>query len=435
MLALIVASDMPPTTTLPKFSDGGEKTTLPGATPVPVSAAAAGLPVKLPPMLSVPDRVPVAAGLKLTCRVQLLSAPSDPTQLVDCREKSPVMTGACRVTAAPPELVAVKVAGGEVAFRTTWPKSCEDGTMARVPGVAPVPLSAAVAGLAAKLPGTESDPLRLPMIEGVNSTSSLQLDPAASEVPQVVDAIAKSPLAEGVPSVTGAPPLFAATKVADADVVPSTTIPKLSPAGESARLPGDTPVPDKDELAGLVAKLPAMLSAPVRKPVADGVKVTWTTQLPPAGSDAPQLVDRTAKSPLVAGAWRLTAVPPLLLAVKAAADFVAPTTTAPKVCAAGESVRLPGVTPCPVSAAVAGLLLKVPPMLSTPLRLPRAVGEKVTKSVQLAPAASAGVQVVEATAKSPLAEGVCRLTGAPPVFRAVMVAEVEVDPSATEPKL
>ena len=247
---------------------------MPGAMPVPVSAAVAGLPLKLPPILRLPERVPATVGLKLTCTVQLPPAPSEVPQVVACREKSPVIAGVWRVTAMPPEFVAVNVTGGEMAFSTNDPKFSDGGESVRFPGATPVPLSAAVAGLPVKLPGTERVPVRAPTADGVKSTISIQLLPAARELPHVVETIAKSPPTEGVPSVTGAPPLLPAVKAAAVEVWPSTTVPKLLEPGESTRLPGARPFPDNDEVAGLVAKPPAMLSNPVRWPVADGVNAT-----------------------------------------------------------------------------------------------------------------------------------------------------------------
>ena len=147
------------------------------------------------------------------------------------------------------------------------------------------------------------------------------------------------------------------------------------------------------------------------------------------------MVEETEKSPPAAGACRVTATPPLFAAVKVTVGEVVPTTTEPKFRLPGESARFPGVAPCPVSEAVAGLLLKPPAILSRPLRLPRAEGENVTTTVQLLPEESDAVQLVEATAKSPLAVGAWRLTGAPPLLVAVKVVDADVEPRATVPKL
>ena len=58
--------------------------------------------------------------------------------------------------------------------------------------------------------------------------------------------------------------------------------------------------------------------------------------------------------------------------------------------------------PVPVKAAVCGLLLALSAKLRVPLRVPTALGEKVTDAVQLAPAASVlgGIGQVDVTLKS-----------------------------------
>jgi hypothetical protein len=74
-------------------------------------------------------------------------------------------------------------------------------------------------------------------------------------------------------------------------------------------------------------------------------------------------------------------------------------------------------------------------MLSMPGRLPTAVGVKVSATVQLVPGASDAAQVLEVTAKSPVAAGAPMVTGAPPLFVAVNVTEEDAVPTASDPKL
>jgi hypothetical protein len=181
------------------------------------------------------------------------------------------------------------------------------------------------------------------------------------------------------------------------------------------------------------AELPEKLSTPVRVPTAVGVKVSWKAQLPPEASVAPQVVKAMAKSPLMDG-LTVTAAPPLFVAVTVTDDDVVLTTTEPKVSLVGERVRVPGVTPVPESAAVAGLGAKLPAMLSVPVAGPAAVGEKATCTVQLAEGASDAPQVVEARENGPVSAGACRLTAMPPLFVAVNVADDEA-PIATDPKV
>ena len=50
----------------------------------------------------------------------------------------------------------------------------------------------------------------------------------------------------------------------------------------------EAPVPESDTVCGLLASESVMVSVPLRVPVAVGVKVTFTVQLPPAATLAPQ---------------------------------------------------------------------------------------------------------------------------------------------------
>ena len=86
-----------------------------------------------------------------------------------------------------------------------------------------------------------------------------------------------------------------------------------------------------------------------------------------------------------------------------------------------------GVTPVPLRLTVCGLSLASSVMLTTPVRVPVAVGVKVTLIWQLALAASGPTQPV--AAKSPLAPTLLMLSGAVPVFVSVTVCEELVVPT------
>src|SRR5260221_6529155 len=90
-----------------------------------------------------------------------------------------------------------------------------------------------------------------------------------------------------------------------------------------------TPVPDSETVAGLPGALLAMLSVPVREPVAVGVKVTLTVQDAPAARVVPQLLV-CAKSPVAENEETDAAVPPVLLTVTACEPLVEPTVWLPK---------------------------------------------------------------------------------------------------------
>ena len=178
-------AEVEPITTPPKFCAAGESRTLPGARPVPESEAVAGLPLKLPAMLRVPDLLPVAAGVKVTWTEQLEPGPSVAEQVVDAMAKSPVIAGVCSVSATPPLLVAVKVTAADVDPSATAPKFEEAGVMARLAGARPVPSSVAETAPPATFAGMVSRPARVPACDGVKMIPTRQLAPAASELPQV----------------------------------------------------------------------------------------------------------------------------------------------------------------------------------------------------------------------------------------------------------
>ena len=65
---------------------------VPPDTPEPVRLMCWGLPAALSVMVTVPVRVPVAAGVKLTLIVQLAAAATEPLQLpVPAKAKSPLI--------------------------------------------------------------------------------------------------------------------------------------------------------------------------------------------------------------------------------------------------------------------------------------------------------------------------------------------------------
>jgi hypothetical protein len=92
-----------------------------------------------------------------------------------------------------------------------------------------------------------------------------------------------------------------------------------------------------------------------------------------------------------------------------------PTACAGKVKEVGERLTVDAATPVPVRLTVwvAGLALSV--MVTAPVRVPAAVGLKVTLRVQLAPAATLEPQVL-VSEKSPLAVMLVMLRAALPVF-------------------
>src|SRR5437667_426111 len=77
---------------------------------------------------------------------------------------------------------------------------------------------------------------------------------------------------------------------------------------------GAAPVPVMLTMCGLPAALSVMVIAPVRVPVAVGVKVTLMAQLAPAATDVPQVLV-CMKSPLATMLVTLSAAVPVLVSV------------------------------------------------------------------------------------------------------------------------
>jgi hypothetical protein len=143
--------------------------------------------------VSVPVRVPEAVGRKVTDTEHVPPAAIVP-QVFVC-VKSPLVVTPDTVADAEPVLVIVTFCAELLALTAVLANVSDVGLAARVavPAVAPVPDSDTVsAGLVALLL-TVSVPVRAPEAVGVKVTLTVQLAPAAIDVPQVL-VCAKSPL-------------------------------------------------------------------------------------------------------------------------------------------------------------------------------------------------------------------------------------------------
>ena len=109
------------------------------------------------------------------------------------------------------------------------------------------------------------------------------------------------------------------------EVWPTGWLPKPIEAGFTlATGPVATPTPLNVAILGLPGALSLMVSAPLRGPLACGVKVTWMVQLPPAGKELPHPL-LSAKSPVAEIPLRTKTALPELLRVSALATEVWPT--------------------------------------------------------------------------------------------------------------
>jgi hypothetical protein len=160
---------------------------------------------------------------------------------------------------------------------------------------------------------------------------------------------------------------------------------KLKLTGDNAAA-GAMPVPTK--VTGDTATLLLLLSDsdPLRLPVAAGVKVILMMQLLFGARVLPQVLV-WPKSPVALIPEIVSGPSPLLVRVTGWALLLTPIIWLLKVRLAGDQAAA-GVVPFPESVLEGGVLVKSPETLRDPLRVPCAVGVKVTVMMQLVPAAT-----------------------------------------------
>ena len=140
-------------------------------------------------------------------------------------------------------------------------------------------------GAPAALSLTLSDAVRVPLAVGLKMILTLQVAPAANELPQVW-VCAKSPALIPVMATPAmlrvvAPTLVSVTVFAGL-VVPMLTVPKFRVVGNSFAV---VPVPPSVTCCGLPAALSVMLRAAERAPLAVGLNVTLMLQVAPAANE------------------------------------------------------------------------------------------------------------------------------------------------------
>lgn len=174
---------------------------------------------------------------------------------------------------------------------------------------------------------------------------------------------------------------------------------------------------------------------PVLVPLAVGVNVMLILQLLAAASVDPQVVDETAKSPVVEIVMPVRATDCLLAKVNVLAALVVPTVCDGKVKLVG--VNVAWAVPVPVSGTVCGLLFALSVIVIAPVRVPVAVGVKVTLILQFAPAASVAPQGfgLVTRAKSPLATMLLMDNVPLPLLVMVTIFPGAVLPTTTAPQV
>lgn len=226
--------------------------------------------------------------------------------------------------------------------------------------------------------------------------------------------------------VSGLVPVFERVTDCAAAVVPTTVLPKAKLEGAN-ETPGAMPTPLRATVCIPPLALSLMVITPVCVPLATGVKVAAMTQVLPACTavEVEHVVPASsAKLPLMVRALISSGLLPVFVRITVCAAAAVPATVLPKA-------RLDGLSVTPANVPVPARLTMLVPRFDTtgrvPVRLPIAVGVKVTPTLQLAPAAS-GIEVEQvvvppSTAKSPLALKEVMFTADVPSF-------VTVTPSA-----
>jgi len=161
-------------------------------------------------------------------------------------------------------------------------------------GVTPVPESVVLFGLDKALDVTANDADLAPNAVGVKVTLTTQLPPAARVLPQVFVKMTKSPGLAPVKAILliaiAAEPALSNVIVCAPTTLPTALLPKARLAGVRLTVNVATPVPESGTLSGLVEAFVVNVSAAVRTPAADGVKVTLTVQLSPVPRLPPQVL-------------------------------------------------------------------------------------------------------------------------------------------------
>jgi len=270
----------------------------------------------------------------------------------------------------------------------------------------PVPARATVCGVPVALSATDSVAFNAPAAAGLNSTETVQLAPAASDVPQVVADLRKEvgfvPVTVSEESVTAPVPVFLTVTTWAAVVKPSVVEAKVNVVGESetVKVGAAAPVPESATVCGVPVALSATDSVAFNAPAAAGLNSTETVQLAPAASDVPQVVadlrNEVGLVPVMVSEESVTAPVPVFLTVTTCAAVVDPTVVEAKVRLAGEreTVKVEAAAPVPVMVAD---WVPVPALSRTSrvaVRVPAAAGVKEISTAQEAPTARVEEQAV-----------------------------------------
>jgi hypothetical protein len=381
--------------------------------PVPLRVTDCWLPATLFVLsvtFSVAERLPGAAGVKVTLMVQLPFAATEPPQVLVCAKSPglvPVKPIPLMVKATLPVLLREKV-WAVLVVPTFWVPKVSVVAVRFALGALPVPLTVTVCCVPAALlllSVIVKFAVREPEAVGENVTLMTQLAFEATELPHVL-VCAKSP--EFVPvnpmllTVKAALPVLVKVTVWTLLVEPTFCPANVRLEGLTPAV-GAVPIPVSPTVCGLLTSESDTLTEALRVKAAVGVNITDIVQVPLTAKDPPQVVV-SEKSPA------LVPVTPTLLMVKLAApvfltvmlvgELEVPTVCPAKLRLAGENVICPEM-PVPLRATVCGLVAALSVTVKVADSDDVVDGVNVMPSVQLLPAVKEAPQVLLLTAKSP----------------------------------
>jgi len=261
--------------------------------PVPDRGTDCGLPPPVSVIVNDPVSVPAVVGVKVTLMVQVPFGPTEVQLFVSAKEDASVPVIATFDTVIVPEPLTfenVMVCGLLVV-----PTVCAANV--KLAGVSltavATPFSATVCGLLPALSVTLRFAVRVLILVGLKATLIVQLEFAASVVPQVVVSVKSfgsvpvKPMLEMVTAVE-----FGLLNVTGCEglEVANSCVPKVRDAGAIVRLtPPAAPVPVSATDCAPPPPLSFNVTAAVSVPVVDGVKVTEIVQLEFAAKELPQV--------------------------------------------------------------------------------------------------------------------------------------------------
>jgi hypothetical protein len=424
-----------PAATLPKLNEVGEAESwrVCAAVPVPERATLTDGVAELFTNVSVPAKVPVVVGAKLT-----VSAEEDPAGMVSGR----AVGGSLKPVPDTETDEMVRLAVPEFEIVTVWllvcpvfrlPKLTDAGDM-EICDWTPVPLKAMVAGELLALLITETAPLKLPLAVGANATLNEVDCPALSVMGDSPLTVKPLPVTLSFDSETLPVPVFANVTVFVV-LVPAAILPKLNELGEaeSWRVCAAAPVPERATLTDGVAELFTNVSVPAKVPVLVGAKLTVSAEEDPAGMVSGSVEGGSLKPVPDTETDEMVKLAVPEFEIVTVWLLVFPVVMLPKFTEAGETDNCDS-TPLPLSGIVVGEFVALLVIFRLPLMLPGWAGVKETGSDKLWPDESVADPEKPLTEKPvPLAVTWETVTFSLPV----LVTETDwvmVLPTAAEPK-